>query len=144
PLIVRLTRAPYAASRVNSEEGLDVDRPDQPEYVAVVVIAAGFNEGTATWSRSIAVHSGRDYQPAIFLLRAGRELGDKRVTIDFYHKARYLGSAAFVTRVVEQTPPAVAGVTVDTVGLVARFLETPPPPADLELRIVRGGSDNIL
>ncbi|HXF62204.1 MAG TPA: CHAT domain-containing protein, partial [Caldilineaceae bacterium] len=144
PLIVRLTRAPYAASRVTGEVGLDFDRPDKPEYVEVVVIAAGFNEGTATWNRSIAVYSNRDSQPAIFLLRAGRELGDKRVTIDFYHKDRYLGSAAFVTRVVEQTPPAVAGVTVDTVGLVARFLETPPPPADLELRIVRGGSDNIL
>jgi hypothetical protein len=115
-----------------------------PEYVEVVVVATGFNEGTATWSRTIAVYSDRDSQPAIFLLRAGRELGDKRVTIDFYHKARYLGSAAFVTKVVEQTSTAVAGVTLDSSALVARFLEQPPPPADLELRIVRGGSDNIL
>lgn len=144
PLIVRLTRAPWTTARAGGEAAPDYDQLDRPDYVEVVVVATGFNEATATWSRTIAVYSDHDSQPAIFLLRAGRELGDKRVTVDFYHKARYLGSAAFVTKVVDKASETLAGVTVDREGLVTRFVDQPPPPADLELRIVRGSSDNIL
>ena len=35
---------------------------------AVVVIAHGFGEATATWSRTMSVYIDRDSQPAIFLL----------------------------------------------------------------------------
>ncbi len=144
PLIVRLTRAPFALSRTNGQVAVQFGEPDQPEFVEVVVMAQGFTESTITWSRTLAVYSDRDSQPAVFLLRAGKELGEKRVTLDFYHKGRYLGSAAFVTNVVEKVPNAVGGVTLDHPGLAARFVEQPPPPADLELRIVRGNQDNVL
>jgi hypothetical protein len=144
PLVVRLTRAPFALSRADGQVAVQFGEPDQPEYVEVVIVAQGFTESTASWSRTMAVYSDRDSQPAVFLLRAGAELGEKRVTLDFYHKARYLGSAAFTTRIVEQAPHAVGGVTLDHPGLAARFVEQPPPPADLELRIVRGNQDNML
>ena len=144
PLIVRLTRAPFALSRTNGQVAVQFGEPDQPEFVEVVVVAQGFTESSVSWSRTMAVYSDRDSQPAVFLLRAGKELGEKRVTLDFYHKARYLGSAAFVTNVVEKLPNAVGGVTLDNPGLAARFVEEPPPPADLELRIVRGNQDNVL
>ena len=144
PLLVRLTRSPFALSRTDDKVKVAFGQPDQPEYIEVVVVAHGFSEATATWSRTLAVYVDRDSQPAIFLLRADGDLGEQRVTLDFYHKGRYLGSAAFVTRIVEQVPNAVGGVIVDTPGLAARFVEQPPPPADLELRIVRGSRDNIL
>lgn len=144
PLVVRLTRSPFALSRTDEKVKVAFGQPDQPEYVEVVVIAHGFGEATATWSRTMAVYVDRDSQPAIFLLRAQGDLGEQRVTLDFYHKGRYLGSAAFVTRIVEQVPNAVGGVTVDAPPLAARFVEQPPPPADLELRIVRGSRDNVL
>ena len=144
PLVVRLTRSPFNLSRSDDKVKVAFGQPDQPEYVEVVVIAHGFGEATGTWSRTLAVYVDRDSQPAIFLMRAQGDLGEKRVTLDFYHKGRYLGSAAFVTRIVEQVPNAVGGVIIDTPALSARFVETPPPPADLELRIVRGNRDNIL
>lgn len=144
PLIVRLTRSPFAFSRVDGQTKVEFDTPSGPEYVEVVVVAHGFEEATATWSRTLAVYVDRDSQPALFLLRAGMELGEKRVTLDFYHKDRYLSSAAFTTRIVEKAPAAVGGVTVDTPALAARFVDDPPPPADLELRIVRGLQDNVL
>lgn len=142
PLIVRLTRPPFAAAQRGGAPG--PDQLDRPDYVEVVVVATGFNEGTASWSRTVAVYGDREPQPAIFLLRAGREVGDQRVTVNFYHQARYLGSVAFTSKVVAQAPAAVAGVTAGNSRLAARFVGQPPPPADLELRIVRGGSDNLL
>jgi hypothetical protein len=144
PLMVRLTRSPILLSRAEEKVKVAFGQPDQPEYVEVVVVAHGFSEATMTWSRTMAVYIDRDSQPAVFLLRAEGDLGEKRITLDFYHKGRYLGSAAFVTRIVEQLPNAVGGVTVDTPALNARFVEQPPPPADLELRIVRGSRDNVL
>ena len=144
PLVVRLTRSPFELSRADGTVKVAFGQPDQPEYVEVVVIAHGFAEATATWSRTMAVYVDRDSQPAIFMLQAQGELGEKRVTLDFYHKGRYLGSAGFVTRIVEQPPQAVGGVVIDTPALSARFVEQPPPPADLELRIVRGNRDNVL
>ena len=144
PLVVRLTRSPFELSRADGTVKVAFGQPDQPEYVEVVVIANGFGEATATWSRTMAVYVDRDSQPAIFLLQAQGELGERRVTLDFYHKGRYLGSAGFVTRIVEQPPQAVGGVVIDTPALSARFVEQPPPPADLELRIVRGNRDNVL
>ncbi len=144
PLLIRLTRSPFELSRTDEKVKVAFGQPDQPEYVEVVVIAHGFSEATATWSRTMAVYVDRDSQPAIFLLRADGDLGEQRVTLDFYHKGRYLGSASFVTRIVEQLPNAVGGVIIDTPALAARFVEEPPPPADLELRIVRGSRDNVL
>ncbi len=143
-LIVRLTRSPFAISRAKEQVTVAFGEPDQPEYVEVVVVAHGFVEATSTWSRTMAVYSDRDSQPVVFLLRAGGELGEQRITLDFYHKGRYLGSAAFVTRIVEQLPKTVGGVVVDRGALAARFVDQPPPPADLELRIVRGSQDNVL
>jgi hypothetical protein len=144
PLVVRLTGAPMINSLSDEKMKVAFGQPDQPEYVEVVVVAYGFDEATNGWSRTMAVYMDRDSQPAIFLLRAQGNLGEKRVTLDFYHKGRYLGSAAFVTRIVEQLSKAVGGVRVDNADLNARFVENPPPPADLELRIVRGHRDNIL
>lgn len=144
PLIVRLTRSPFAFSRADGKVKVEFGDHTAPEYVEVVVTAHGFEEVTSTWSRTVAVYVDSDSQHALFLLRAGIELGEKRVTLDFYHKGRYLGSASFITRIVEKVPAAVGGVTIDTPALAARFVENPPPPADLELRIVRGHQDNVL
>lgn len=143
-LVVRLTRSPFAISRAKEQVTVAFGEPDQPEYVEVVVVAHGFVEATSTWSRTMAVYADRDSQPVVFLLRAGGELGEQRITLDFLHKGRYLGSAAFVTRIVEQLPNAVGGVVVDRAALAARFVDQPPPPADLELRITRGSRDNVL
>ena len=144
PLIVRLARTPFSQSLADGSVNLAFAQPDQPEYVEVVLVAHGFSEVTNSWSRTIAVYPDRDSQSALFLLTAQAEPGEKRVSVDFYHKGRYLGSVAFTTQIVEQATGAPPGVTVPEPVLRARFVAQPPPPADLELRITRGERDNVL
>jgi len=143
-LVVRLTRAPFALSRAQEQVSVEFGQPDQPEYVEVVLVAHGFSEESSSYSRTLAVYSDRDSQAAVFQLRADSELGEYRITLDFYHKGRYLGSAAFKTRIVEKTPKHVGGVAVEMPALRAQFVDQPPPPADLELRITRGAQENVL
>ncbi|HRA67656.1 MAG TPA: CHAT domain-containing protein, partial [Caldilinea sp.] len=117
-----------------------------PEYLTVRVLAPDFDEETRLWERTITVRYDQDSDPAVFLLKSD-PLGKKRITIDFYHKGRQVGSVAFMTEVTEiQT--SGASVTLPRgdadVPEFARFERTPPPPADLHLRVVKKVEANTL
>ena len=122
------------------------DEPPPPEYLTVRVLAPDFDEETRVWERTITVHHDRDSDPAVFLLKAA-ELGKKRITIDFEHKGRPVGSVWFTTEVVE-TPTSSASVTLtrspDDLPEFARFERNPPPPADVQLRVVKKSGENTL
>lgn len=117
-----------------------------PEYLTVRVLAPDFDEETRRWERTITVRYDQDSDPAVFLLKSD-EPGKKRITIDFLHKGRQVGSVAFTTEVTE-TQSASASVTLlrsnPEVQEFARFERTPPPPADLHLRVVKKAQDNTL
>ncbi len=122
------------------------DEPPPPEYLTVRVLASDFDEETRVWERTITVHHDRDSDPAVFLLKAA-ELGKKRITIDFEHKGRPVGSVWFMTEVVD-TPASSASVTIargpDDLPEFARFERNPPPPADVQLRVVKKSGENTL
>lgn len=141
-LIVRLTPTPQPDSVVSAEVSVPFVDAQKPELVEVLLTAPGFEERFDLWQRSIVVYSDRPSQPAVFLLRSG-EVGDKRLTVDFYHGGRQIGSAAFQTTVGEATSPARAAPLGEGVE-IGGFPADPPPPADLELRIVRGQAANTL
>jgi hypothetical protein len=143
PLIVRLTSEQQAESIATAAVNVSFVQPDQPELVDVIVTAPGFEERFDLWRRTIVVYSDRDSQPAIFLLRSA-ELGPKRITVDFYHAERLIGSAAFETRVENATSAVERASPISPAVEIGGFLAQPPPPADLELRIVRGASENTL
>ncbi len=135
-----------AAGLVAVEFTKQGDEPPPPEYLTVRVLASDFDEETRVWERTITVHHDRDSDPAVFLLKAA-ELGKKRITIDFEHKGRPVGSVWFVAEVVE-TATSSAGVTIarsaDGVPEFARFERNPPPPADVQLRVVKKSGENTL
>ena len=135
-----------AAGLVAVEFTKQGDEPPPAEYLTVRVLASDFDEETRVWERTITVHHDRDSDPAVFLLKAA-ELGKKRITIDFEHKGRPVGSVWFVAEVVE-TATSSAGVTIarsaDGVPEFARFERNPPPPADVQLRVVKKSGENTL
>ncbi len=140
PLIVRLVTSPGDANAIPVPVPF-ID-PAKPEMVDVLLTAPGFEERLEQWQRTIIVYADRPSQPAIFLLRSNIA-GDKRLTIDFYHAGRQIGSAVFATSIAENTTSARAqplgeGVAIDALP------RNPPPAADLELRIVRGLNENRL
>ncbi len=143
PLIVRLTMGQQAESVATTAVNVPFVRPDRPELVDVIVTAPGFEERLNLWQRTLVVYSDRDSQPAIFLLRSS-EIGPKRITVDFYHAQRLMGSVTFETRVDNVAAPAGQATNVSDPAEIDGFLAQPPPPADLELRIVRGASENKL
>ncbi|MEM7531489.1 MAG: CHAT domain-containing protein [Chloroflexota bacterium] len=117
----------------------------EPELVEVVVSTAGFEEVTNNWSRSMLVYPDQDSQPALFLLKAVGERGKQHISINFYHKGRNVGSATFETEISTKTSSTRTAKTVDGKSLeIPMFLENPPPPADLELRITKASNGNIL
>jgi len=149
-LIVRLRlqkpETTAAASVVPVEFTKIGDEEPPPEYLTVRVLAPDFDEETRRWERTITVRYDQDSDPAVFLLKSD-ELGKKRITIDFLHKGRQVGSVAFTTEVTE-IQSAGASVTLtrssaDTPEF-ARFERTPPPPADLHLRVVKKAEANTL
>ncbi len=135
-----------AAGLVAVEFTKQGSEPPPPEYLTVRVLAPDFEEETRMWERTITVHPDRDSDPAVFLLKSG-ELGKKRITIDFYHKERPVGSVWFMTEVVD-TVASSASVTItrspDDLPEFARFERNPPPPADVQLRVVKKSSENRL
>ena len=135
-----------AAGLVAVEFTKQGNEPPSPEYLAVRVLAPDVDEETRMWERTITVHHDRDSDPAVFLLKSS-ELGKKRITIDFYHKERLVGSAWFMTEVVDM-PASSASVTItrspDDLPEFARFERNPPPPADVQLRVVKKSSENRL
>lgn len=130
---------PVEFTKIGDEEPL-------PEYLTVRVLAPDFDEETRRWERTITVRYDQDSDPAVFLLKSD-ELGKKRITIDFLHKGRQVGSVAFATEVTEMQS---AGVSVTLTRSnpdapeFARFERTPPPPADLHLRVVKKAEANTL
>ena len=122
------------------------DEEPPPEYLTVRVLAPDFDEETRRWERTITVRYDQDSDPAVFLLKSD-EPGKKRIAIDFLHKGRQVGSVAFTTEVTE-TQSASASVTLvrssPEMQEFARFERTPPPPADLHLRVVKKAQDNTL
>lgn len=149
-LIVRLRlqkpEATAAAGIVPVEFVQEGDQPPPPEVLTVRVLAPDFEEETRSWERTITVRYDQDSDPAVFLLKSG-ELGKKRISIDFYHKGRQVGSVAFVTEVTQHQN---AGVSItlargdDAAPEFARFEPAPPPPADLHLRVVKKAQENTL
>lgn len=140
PLIVRL----LTSSNADGATPVTVPfaDPAAPELVDVLLTAPGFEERLEQWQRTILVYADRPSQPAIFLVRSN-VVGDKRLTVDFYHAGRQIGSAAFATNVQETTTTTRAqplGEGVQIEGLT----HDAPPPADLELRVVRGANENRL
>jgi hypothetical protein len=120
--------------------------PPPPEVLTVRLLAPDFDEETRRWERTITVRYDEDSDPAVFLLKSD-PLGKRRVTIDFLHKGRQVGSVAFLTEVTE-SQSAGASVTL-TRGAAdmpefARLEPTPPPPADLHLRVVKKAQENTL
>ncbi len=140
PLTVRLVTTPGAPDA--AAVTVPFIDPTTPELVDVLLTAPGFEERLDLWQRTILVYADRPSQPAIFLLRSNLA-GDKRLTVDFYHAGRQIGSAAFATSVQETTTTARATAVGEGVQIDALPLD-PPPPADLELRVVRGVNENRL
>jgi len=142
PLIVRLTTAPAEGSVAMTEVHVPFVDPEKPEQVDVVVTAPDFEERFGSFVRTIVVYADRDSQPAIFLVRSN-VVGVKRITVDFYHAGRQVGSAAFETSVQETAQPGRASMLMDAVE-IGGFGAALTPPPDLELRIVRSTSENRL
>ena len=90
----------------------------------------------------ITVASDKDSQPAVFLLQASQTLGRQTLTVDFYHKGRLVGSAAFATEITQNITGAP--LTVLHAAQLEELPMQPPPPADLELRIVLDTPTNTL
>ena len=142
PLVVRLTTAPQGESAATTQVNVSFVDPGQPEQVDVVITAPDFEERFQSWQRTIVVYADRNSQPAVFLVRSN-VLGDKRITVDFYHHGRQVGSAAFATAV--QDAPVAGRATILGEGFsVESFAASATPPPDLELRIVRAASENRL
>ncbi len=152
-LLVQLTQAPRETSRVSGQVAVHFPDPTEPEMVEVRLIAPDFVERTGIWSRTIAVYAQADSQPAIFLLRLRRaEAGPRRLTVDFYHRGRNVGTFVVETQVVPSPPPSTrtAPAPAPPTARVVRgpsgvaLPHTPPPPADVELRVVRSPDGHTL
>ena len=159
PLIVQLTLLKPKASRIDETVTIAFPEPQEPEMVEVRVTAPGFSERTGVWSRTMAVYAAQDSQPAVFLLRAGDQTGDHRITVDFYHRGRNVGSFAFQTQVSAFGPTGRTRGGAGAIPLAGEerpspqplrpfhglaLPDQPPPPVDVELRIVTGNQDNQL
>jgi hypothetical protein len=160
PLIIQLTLEEPTESRVKGIVSIRFPEPREPEIVEVRVTAPGFTETTGVWSRTMAVYSYQDSQPAVFLLKAPGQPGEHRITVDFYHRGRNVGTFAFNSRVSAfgaaastRSAPGTTRLSAETVAagptsLTAfagiRLPESPPPPVDVELRIVTGNRPNEL
>ncbi|MFO7635052.1 MAG: CHAT domain-containing protein [Caldilinea sp.] len=122
------------------------NEPPPPEVLTVRVFAPDFEEETRAWERTITVRYDQDSDPAVFLLKSG-ELGKKRISIDFYHKGRLVGSVAFMTEVTQNQSAGASIILArsdDDAPEFARFERNPPPPADLHLRVVKKAQENTL
>lgn len=139
PLWVRLTLEQSEESRATSKIGVGFDDLDKPELIQVVVSAEGFAETTGVLSRTMTVYSFADSQPVVFLFKAGATVGNKAVTVDFYHKGRQIGSAEFMAEIsfTAQAEPAMQKTKLTRTPAFGAFPASPPLPADVELRIMK-------
>lgn len=144
-LTVRLTVAAQPESAAAQQVELLFADPDRPEYVEVVAAAPGFGERFGAWSRTLAVYRGRDSDPAVFLLRAGTEVGKRRISVDIFHRGKRIGSVALECEIVaELSPGGMEARPAPEAAAVELFAAAPAPPADLELRVVQDSQANKL
>jgi hypothetical protein len=112
PLVVQLTIALPEETAVAKDVRVGFQDLTRPELVTIVLTAEGFEEITQDYTRVIQVYATRDSQPAVFLLRP-HAAGRQRLVLDFYHKDRLAGTAAFESAVKDRPPldrQAKAGV----------------------------------
>lgn len=133
-LSVRLTLKQAKESVAAVETAVGFSDVKKPELVDVMISAPGFSEKFNAWHRTIKVYADADSEPALFILK-GETRGKTRITVDFRHKERLIGSAIFGCEVSDKTTIGDAKPIGDVPEL-GGFLDTPPKPADLELRIV--------
>lgn len=163
PLVVQLVLNRPESSRVDAGFDFHFHDPQTPELVEVKVTAPGFQERTGVWTRTMAVYSYADSQPAIFLLKlADTEQKPQRITVDFYHKGRNVGSFAFRTEITSrlftrtsplgESNPATeedervtlgTAIPVRAVSGIRLPTGSPTPPVDVELRITRTGGRTL-
>ncbi len=161
-LIVQLVLNRPQSTAVAGVVDVSFADPALPEIVEVIVSAPGFTERTGIWSRTIAVYTYQDSQPAIFLLKlADTALQTRFLTLDFYHKGRTVGTFIFKTEVTgrlfthsvplsegtaksdgETEPPITLGsAVVERAVDGIRLGGGDAPPVDMELRIVRENNE---
>lgn len=164
PLIIQLVRNQPEESRVDEKVDISFENPNVPELLEVRVMAPGFDETsvhdptrtTAAWSRSMTVYSYQDSQPVVFLLRlSDSRPGSRWIMLDFYHRGRNVGSFRLECSVSAFQPgpsnrtqndgPHMGGASIiegpEGVDLPRG---TPPPAADVEIRIIKAVDDNTL
>ncbi|MBX2998871.1 MAG: CHAT domain-containing protein [Caldilineaceae bacterium] len=148
PLIVKLTPQIPAESRADEIVRMEFEDPFVPEPVEVSVHAPDFVERNDTWTRTMQVYSFTESSPAVFLLKAAVE-GIFTIGVDFRHRQRLIGSARFEVTVSQQPPPPqslsrsipneerekIAPAEDAAPGLALIISQSPPPPADVELRV---------
>lgn len=137
PLTLRLTREAVEGSRMTEKTTVSFADVNRAELLEVVVGAMGFAEWTQNPRRAFRLYSHADSQPAIFLLQAGDQTGEMRITLDVYHQGRLLLSGGFVAEIVAQLGAARAQLQPRPgAGVLEPIPAAPPPPPDLELRIL--------
>lgn len=144
-LIVQLTLQAPQATALESKVGFSFADARKPEQIEVRVTAPGLTEHTQSWQRVITVYSHSDSQPAVFLLKAGAGLGVQPITLDFYHRGRLLGSGTLTTEVTATSATSLSPAQPERPMIrLEEVPAKPPPPADLELRIVFNRQTNEL
>ncbi len=108
PLRVRLALNKSASSVVDETVAIEFITPD-PQQVLVVCNAEGFivdDQDTKDSTRTILVYPGQDSQWAVFLLTPDLEAGPgtRRISLDFHHRGRPVGTASFEVEVRDRPP----------------------------------------
>ena len=141
PLTVNLTRQPVEWSLVTGRVVMEL-ASGGPEDVLVILRAEDFEEAYGRTMQPITVYPERDSDPVVFFLRP-LSLGNKRIVLDFYHRNRNVGSASFVTQVVE-ADVSVAARPVSTEPVAVRTSSPGALPPDLELRVTLSDDQRTL
>ena len=107
PLRVRLTLQKSADTVLDTTVAVTFDTPE-PQMLQVICYATGFivDDQTSQATRTILVYPGRDSQWAVFLLNPLPEAGAgaRRITLDFYHDERPVGTGSFEIEVRDRPP----------------------------------------
>jgi hypothetical protein len=145
PLVVQLTLEAQPDSLVDETVLVGFTAPAAVEQVLVVCDAQDFEHERGGNTRLIEVVQARDSQLAVFLLTPKKDVapGAKRISLDFYHRSRLAGSAAFETVVKDRPPlpqPEKKASSLTLFGIEQRLLLESPVAEmpDFVLRITLG------
>ena len=169
---MQLVRDRPRASRAEGE--VNINFHEDVEYVDVIVRAPAFEEVSGYGAgardgpalrRTIAVPRNADSQPAVFLLQlVARAAGPQWLTVDFYHHDRNVGSLTLEVEVrgfqlrrsrtrraplandekAGDSPSFGPAAVIRAVDGVTVPQGTPPPAADVELRVIRDADGRTL